>query len=1111
MARKWTWGVMIVALLLLCLPLLAQETAVKGNISGIVQDKTGAVIPEAKITLTTPTGIDSTTTDAEGKFLFPRLNPGNYYVKAEKQGFRATEVKDISVYVGKTTSLSLSLEPGVVSEVLEVTGTATTVDVTSTAVGADLDDSFYQRLPIARNVASLFYTAPGAADSGGAGHSNPSISGASGLENLYLVDGVNITDSSFGGLGVFTRRQGSIGSGVNLTFIKEVNVKTAGFEPQYGQATGGVVQMVTKSGSNAFHGEIGAYAAPRGLEGQYLQTDAVRTNKVGYFKHRSAYDIDGEFGGYVPGMKEHLFFFGSFNPSWNQQFVASPQGSGLAGMFPSLLLGARTLNYSGKLTWKINDRHQIESSVFGDPTWTNTSEQNYVLNTPNDTAMSNWKYGTRNLVARYNGTLSSTWLVNGSATWKYSHFTESPKYDVTQVTNRLDPSNIYPLQGFGFLEDYKNNSYSINVDTQKIGHWAGEHTFSIGYRYERPNYTDTKTSTGPRFDTPATNMLGESYLSCTPGDFSCPLGTTSYVWSGGLRVAEFKDPDTGKILVCTLCPTIDGTPVYVRYGRGEFDPSNIPTHGRYHAGYINDSWQMSKHITLSYGLRWEQWRMQGTYSGYTFTDNWAPRIGVSIDPLGDRKTKIYGNFGRYNYQTPLDASIRSLSAERDVLNMSFAPQADASNHVIINPNGTINIPFDSAHTLNDAGVIYDPITGKPSCPDPLACGVPVSPAIGVSFTGFAPGTKMMYQDEYVVGAEHEFKGGLVLSGRFIYRVMPRALDDVSGVSPEGYAANILTQNYFIANPSPTLDLFPNTHEVLASVATDCAPGAQFEGVVTDANGGTTNPATGTPWAPSGICYNPDANGNIGGEVHISGLNSSPWPDGQPDGFPKVVHIYKAVEIEANKAFSHNWMLHANWRIASLFGNYEGAFRNDNGQTDPNISSLFDFTNGIIGMLGDQYKPGALNTDRRHIVNVYVSYVVPSTFLKSLELGAGVNILSGTPISELADHPAYGNAGEVPLGFRGKEGRTPVSGGVNLHADRPFKLTEKTTMHFTADLFNITNSRPITVVDQNSQINFSPDANPDFLKPQAWNGFTPGAGPIGYQRPFYARLALRFVF
>ena len=1109
MKQTRTWGLLFLTLLLACLPVFAQDTATKGNVGGLIQDSTGAVVADAKVTLIGPQGNAVTTTSSEGRFLFSSLVPGMYGVKVEKQGFRSTETKGIEVAIGRTSSVTLKLEPGAVTEVIEVSGAATTVETNSTAVGADLQDTFYQSVPVGRNVASLFYVAPGATDSGGAGHSNPSISGASGLENLYVADGVNITDSAFGGLGVFTRNQGSIGTGINLSFIKEVQVKTAGFEPQYGQATGGVVQLVTKSGTNQFHGEVGLFAAPQGAEATYLQTDAVRTNLVGNFLHRANFDANGEIGGPVPGFKDHIFFFGDFNPSWNQQFVSAPPSAGLAQL-GTLTLFSRVLSYAGKLTFKLNDNHQIESSVFGDPTKTNTSEQNYVLNTPNDTAMSKWDYGSRDWVVRYNGTLSPTWLLNGSFTWNSSHFSEIPKYDVVQVTDRTNPSNIHPIQGFGQYENHVVDSYGFNADTQKIVHAAGEHTLSLGFRHERPNYDNIVNASAGFSPVPDTNAAGNQYLgisngiptNCASGP-TCPVGTDAFLAGGSLRVAPTA-------VTCTLCPTLNGTPVYVLFSRGRFDNGITPTYGRAHAAYFNDSWQMNRRLTLSMGLRWEQWKMVGSGSQYTFTDNWAPRVGVSIDPFGDRKTKVFGNFGRYNYQTPLDAAVRSLSGEKDIIGVALAP-ASTGGVVDVNANGSLNVAFDAAHTLNNAGVVYD-ANGVPSCPNPANCGVARTPSIGASLfgTGFAPGSKMMYQDEYVVGAEHEFKGGFVLSGRFIYRIMPRALDDVAGISPEAYNQNPnMTQLYFIANPSPKLDLFPNEHEVSFIPSQGAPAGCGFAvSQVIDQNGGTVNPATGTAWNNgNGICWN-QVNGFWGGEQTASG---QPIPDGVPDGFPKVVHIYKAVEIEANKAFSHNWMLRANWRIASLTGNYEGAFRNDNGQTDPNISSLFDFTNGIVGMLGDQYKPGALNTDRRHIVNIYTSYVVPRGFLKALELGGGVNILSGAPVSRLADHPAYANSGEVPLGSRGAEGKTPISGGVNVHVEKPFRVSERFTAHLTADLFNITNSRVVTVIDQNYQLNASPALNPDFLKPDFWTDFGPGPGPTGYQRPFYARFAFRLSF
>jgi Carboxypeptidase regulatory-like domain len=1109
MRKNWIWGVLLLAVLLVCLQMFAQESTVRGSLSGVVFDASGAVVPGAKATLTGPTGNKTLTTENDGRFTFPLLTPGKYSVRVEKQGFKSVDASNLEVTVGRTASVTVTLQPGAASETVEVTGTATTVDTTSTAVGASLPDTFYQQVPVARNVSGLFYVAPGAADSGGAGRSNPSISGASGLENLYVADGVNITDSSFGGLGVFTRRQGSIGSGINLSFIKEVNVKTSSFEPQYGQADGGVVQLITKSGTNHYHGEIGAYAAPHGAEATYLQTDNVRVNKNGFFNGRANYDVDGEIGGPVPGMKDHLFFFGSFDPTWNQQFVGAalhPDGTptGLRLLFPhGLTLFARVYNYAGKLTWKINDNHQIESSVFGDPTTTNTSEQNNVLNTPNDTAMSRWNYGTRNWVVRYNGTLSPTWLVNGSFTWGNNRFTENPKYDVLQLTDRTDPNNIHALEGFGFLENHNTDSYAINIDTQKIVHFWGTHTFSLGYRHERPNYTDFKTASGGRFDVPATNASGGSYVTCTPEQISqgnCPLGQTMYLWAASLRVAHAS---------CTLCPlyNVNGVmePVYASFSRGEFDPSNIPSFGRYHAAYFNDSWQMTSRVTLSLGYRWEQWHMQGTAVGgkYTFTDNWAPRFGITIDPMGDRKTKIFGNYARYNYQTPLDLAIRSLSAEKDILGLRFAP-ASVGGIATVNANGSLTLIPDAAHLLNLA-----------------VGGSGGAPSVGASTEGFAPGAKLQFQDEFAVGAEHEFRNGLVLSARFIYRTIPRVLEDVAGVSPESYVnapgnTSLGFQNYFITNPGPHTDLFPNETEKsyipdatgANAAAVGCTAAALAAGTaynvdqIVDGNGGTVDPATGAPWnGGNGVCW---LTKTINGQQYWGGetqANGAPLKDGLPDGFPTPRHIYKAVEIEANKSFAHYWMLRANYRIASLTGNYEGAFRNDNGQTDPSISSLFDFTNGIVGMLGDQYKVGPLNTDRRHIVNVYVSYVIPTTFLKNLEVGAGLNILSGTPVSKLADHPAYTNAGEVPLGVRGLEGRTPISGGLNLHADRPFKVTEKSSLHLTADFFNISNGRPVTLLDQNYQISGSPALNPDFLNPAVWD----------YQRPFYARFAVRWTF
>jgi len=200
-------------------------------------------------------------------------------------------------------------------------------------------------------------------------------------------------------------------------------------------------------------------------------------------------------------------------------------------------------------------------------------------------------------------------------------------------------------------------------------------------------------------------------------------------------------------------------------------------------------------------------------------------------------------------------------------------------------------------------------------------------------------------------------------------------------------------------------------------------------------------------------------------------------------------------------------LRANYRIARLFGNFEGALRNDNGQTDPGISSLFDFTTGNFNLLGDQFKPGVLNTDRLHILNGYFTYVLDHTKARGLVLGTGVKVSTGTPINRLAAHPVYLNAGEVPLGGRGSLGRTPTTGTVDLHTEYPIRLTEKSRLHIGADLFNIGFAKRNQYINQNIDLGFG-KPNVDFQKPTNQNGvFSNDA----FQSPFQARLFVRFTF
>src|SRR4051812_44292161 len=201
-SRGITLATWLMITLLLVSGAFAQESAVKGAISAVVTDSQGAVVTDAKVTVTGPQGAKTFTTSTDGRIVAPLLQLGNYTVKVEKQGFKSAEVNNVEVLTGKTSALTIKMDVGAGSETVEVRADAVAVDTTSNAVSTNLSDSFYSAVPVGRNVGALFTAAPGVVSGGQTGSANPSISGASGLENLYLADGVNITSAAFGGLGV---------------------------------------------------------------------------------------------------------------------------------------------------------------------------------------------------------------------------------------------------------------------------------------------------------------------------------------------------------------------------------------------------------------------------------------------------------------------------------------------------------------------------------------------------------------------------------------------------------------------------------------------------------------------------------------------------------------------------------------------------------------------------------------------------------------------------------------------------------------------------------------------------------------------------------------------
>jgi len=1114
MVRSWIKQCSVVAavLILMALPLIAQQSStVTGGLNGTVIDSTSAAVQGATVTVTGPQGTKVIISDAQGHYSVSGLIPGFYDVAVEKTGFKKIKSAHNEVVVNVSSLLNFTLPVGNTQETVEVSASAVSIDTESTAIDANLTDTFYNSVPMPRAVSAIFYAAPGvaggqvagAANQAGPGASNPSIGGSTGLENLYVVDGVTITDQAYGSLGTFNVNHGSLGTGINLAFIKEVDVKSYGFEAQYGKSLGGIVQMVTKSGSNSYHGAVGAYAGPGSWYAdrkQFYQFNYIQTTPSATLSSPH-YDLAAEFGGYVPHFRDKVFFFGAFNPSLDQNvnkadpffsFTGEPSGGAPVVTHGPFTYSTTAMSWAGKLTFQLSPKFQLEAAAFGDPSRHNSIPN--TLSTRNlPSSLSSYQYGSRDSLVRVNTVITPSWVADASFTYNYDHFNETPALDQYAISDQsalsLPTPGVTSATGFGSYAPSKEDTYSIGVNTQKTAHFAGGHTLSVGYTYDHTNFLYQPSRSGPLYTIPDHNAAGTALSSIYP---NIPAGANGAKTNASFTVVPINTGDLSD-QTCTICPTWNGMKVYASESRGTYKGLSVDSIGRYHSAYGDDTWVMNRFLTVNAGVRWEEQRVGGTVLKYPFTGNWSPRIGVNVDPFGDRKGKVFFNYGRNYWAMPLDAANRQLGNEQDDTGYKFAPEVQ---------NGQLVIIPDNAHNLN--GMVRNETGAKFSAPN-------FSSSTG---EGIIPGTKSEYEDEYVLGLEREIKSGLVVKARYIDRRLGRIIEDIGSQSPEGSTGVTGNFNGGIANPGPKTDIAVNENEVTYTPAqfATANPNLAADGSNYVAPVAGCTYANDTYQYAGGIWVD-GKNNPIGGACFLNPGTMDAGPgDGKPDGFVKPVRHYEALELEFDKRYSNHWMAVVNFRFANLWGNYEGAYRNDNGQSDPGISSLFDFTAGKLNLLGDQFKPGWLSTDRRAVGNLFLSYTVGADsplihFAKGLTTGMGFRGQSGVPLSLLGDHPAYLNQGEVPIGGRGAAGRTASPVQLDMKGEYALTLHESKVLKLAIDAFNVTNSQYLTGKVQYTQqpasgypvVGSAPPLNADYGKPTSFQG------------PFYARATVRFEF
>jgi len=985
----------------------AQETT-SGSLGGTVTDTQGSAIPGATVTVTSGGVSKHFTTDTNGRFFAPFLAPGMYTVRVELTGFSPIEQKEIQVRLGVRLELKeLTLKVGEITETIEVVGAAPAVDTNTTTIGGVLDADTIAKLPIGRAFTETLYMLPGVSDSSYAGKSNPSIGGASGLENSFIIDGVNASNAGFGAIGSYSRQFGSLGTGVTSDFIKETQVKTGGYEAEYGQASGGVINVVTRSGSNEFHGAVFGYLQSASLEASYKQLDTPNgtVNTTG----RNLSDVGLSLGG--PIVKDKLFFFGTFNPSWETLTRTAPTG------FPLASLGdvdrvRKTYSYAGKLSWQAGSNHRFDATFFGDPSKGDSGPQKTTsLASADATRFSALEYGGHSQSLRYDGIINSNWLVEASAAHISNKFHELPEVDEWVVQDRRVVPNVI-TGGVGAYETDEGRNNQFSIKSTNLFNAGGSHQLRYGFAYEDIYYLQGLARTGPTF--------------------TLPDGTQS---SSGASIQIRTDPNFGSIW---------------RVTRAQLGPGRDTTQ-KYWSLFLQDTWQIGK-LTLRPGVRVDNQKLQGSEefpvcrsgqafvgdpSGggtpvacqYEFGPLYAPRIGATYDLFGDGKTKLFASWGRFFVKVPNDLAARALSADASV---------------------TVADYFDAGLT-------------RPVPEGVLALGTTDHQTVaGLNPATIAEGVDSTYSDEFVGGFEWEVAPRLSVGVRYVNRSIPVVMEDFA-------PAQVILYTYGIP---------PSIEYIIDNITTQTP---------------TTNPADyGLPF--------------------------------QQARFEDPTHRYQSIEFTVNKSFSDNWSLIASYRWSDLKGNFEGFFRSDNGQSDPGITSLFDFpTNdpsftengGPLGWRGDiRYQgttlgEGKLPNNRPHQFKLYTN----RTF-GSLNAGLAANVGSGRSLTALASNPGYQNSGEIPETLRG-EGFQTVDGFkestdtevyIDAHLDYTIKLGNQRVV-LLADAFNLFNTqKPLDY--QNITETTTGVLNPDFGYPKQGGG-APDAYTTSYHAPFQLRLGARF--
>jgi TonB dependent receptor/Carboxypeptidase regulatory-like domain/TonB-dependent Receptor Plug Domain len=614
--RSWRWVGTVLLLAAAVAPLQGQTT---GGIFGSVRDEDGGVLPGATVEAKSSAlqGVRVTVSDTSGSYRLTLLPPGDYTVTFTLEGF-APEGRTVTVGLDREAAVNAVLRASA-SEEITVTGEAPVIDTATTTLGTSLNVQAIETLPTQRNYSAIVQVVPGISSDANPENTSQStitVYGSTGAENTFIVDGVNTTGVEYG----------FQGKELNFEFIQAVDVKTGGYEAEFGRSTGGIINVITKSGGNEFHGDVFAYYDNDSLQSSPDPIVSTGGTVEGFTKKDFGVDI----GGYL--MKDKLWFFAAYDQVQNSTDSALPAGPRAGDIVTSD--SDRDLA-AVKLTYQVLDGHSLVGSFFQDPRDDSgaINDAQHALNGEPSTYEGVRSFGGTDYALRYEGVRQNLVLSAQVARHEEENSVGPAGAAGNSIQVRDVGNDFFQTGGFGLVQE---KQFERDFFGASVGYYLRGHELKGGAEYEEQAADVTKA------------------------------------FSGGQQVDRFPGGIFSHFYWTTPDATIANAPVSALQAAPEHKSTTL---------YLQDRWTVRPNLTLSIGVRWDRQEIIDA-SGVTridLKDDYAPRLGLIWDPKGDATSRLFASYGRYYEQIPMDLVIRSFSFERQARIFNFSPTATAPN------------------------------------------------------------------------------------------------------------------------------------------------------------------------------------------------------------------------------------------------------------------------------------------------------------------------------------------------------------------------------------------------------------------------------------------------